>query len=309
MIAMVDVDEVAAKFMAVVPQNRQQRVHAALAVVLPAYSAGTIYNADYQDAKFTLDNAVADAYDEHVEKPFLWGKGYTPESEISTKLGLVAGLYSIVSFAKKLDKLKPPGAYGDALRSFADAVLPLAQLMNELKAKVVKGRKPNPEAAARRAAMLSKKKLRTCACCFRDIAVLGNGLIADHGYRLPRQWMKTASCPGRLFKPLEVSSEGLSYMVDVLTKDVASISKRKAGAKNVKSLTHTDWHGMAITVTPESPDWDVTFRNYKLNLERELDQAQRGLDDYKARLASWKPAEVKESALRPLVAELRSLLS
>jgi hypothetical protein len=288
--ARVNVDEVAAKFLSVIPAARQEKVRRALAIVLPAYGAGSIFNADYKDAKDALNRAVDDAYEENVQKPFLWGKGYTELSKIDIEIGLVMGLYTIPSFAKKVAKLKPPGAYGDALRAFAAAALPLAEVMKELKTKVVMGRKPNPEAAAKRAAIEAKKTMRTCACCFRSIAVLPNGLIADHGYRLPSQWMKTPSCPGGRFRPLEVSSDGLKYMVNGLTSRAETLSQSLSSVGDLKSITTTNWRGDKMVITPESQSWTLAFQNHKKNLELDLEMTRRSLADYKARLASWKPA-------------------
>jgi len=294
--ARVNADEVAAKFLSVVTAARQEKARRALAVVLPAYAAGSIFNADYKDAKDALNRAIEESYQANVRTPFLRGRGYTPEGgwspeyKIDQEVGHVSGLYEVLSFAKKVAKLKPQGAYGDALRAFAAAALPLAQLMNELKTKVVKGRKPDPEAAARRAAVDAKKTMRTCACCFRSIAVLHNGLIADHGYKLPSQWMKTASCPGGMFKPLEVSSDGLKYMVNGLTNMVKALSQQWANVNDLKSITNRDWDGKVTTLTPESLGWERAFQIYKFNLQREIGTTEQSLADYKARLASWKPA-------------------
>ena len=288
--APVNIDEAAARFLSVVPAARQEKARRALAIVLPAYAAGSIFNADYKEAKDRLNHLVDEAYEESVRKPFLWGKGYTPEYQIEQKVGSVYGLYSIISVAKKVEKVNPPGAYGDALRSFVAASLPLAQIMNELKARVVMGRKPNPEAAAKRAAVEAKKTMRTCACCFRSIAVLPNGLIADHGYRLPSQWMKTPSCPGGRFRPLEVSSDGLKYMVNWMTSRAEALSRSLSSVGDLKSITTTNWRGDKIVITPESQSWSLAFQNHKKDLELDLEMTQRSLADYKARLASWEPA-------------------
>jgi hypothetical protein len=305
----VDVEVVAAKFLAVVSPNRIETTRRALAIILSAYTAGSIYNTEYQDAKDILSRSVDDAYEELVQKPFLWGKGYTPESEIDGKIGIISGLHNCISGAKRVAKLKPRGPFGDALRAFFDATEPLAQIVASLKTKIIKGKKPNPAAAAKKAAQFANKTVRTCACCFRGIALLGNGLIADHGYQLPEPWQKTPSCPGRDFRPLEVSSDGLVFMVKNLKAQVEHLLKRQASTGQLTQLKKKNWKGEILTITPESPDWGKTLKDYVRDLKGDLDRTQDALKDFESKLAAWKPIVIEQRGLRALVSELREHLA
>lgn len=287
-----NVDEAGAKFLSLMPPEKRARAERALAVILPAYVQGEIFNVDYQDAKDTLNRLIDAAYEERIQKPFLWGKGYTPIYEIDSKIGSVSGLHQVISVAKKVAKLQPPGAYGDAQRAFAEAALPLALIVADLKAKVVKGRKPDPEAAARRAAVEARKNVQTCSVCFRGIAVLSNGRIADHGYTLPHRWHKTASCPGGMFRPLEVASDGLAFMVQQLTRQAAEIPKRIKEAKQATSLIEAygpSWDRKQRTITPADPSWRMVLQQRVGALEGELRETQSALADYQRRLAAWQP--------------------
>lgn len=287
-----NVEVVASKFLAIVPEAKRASAERALALVLPAYAAGSIYNVDYKDANSWLSRVVEAAYRAHVAERFLYGRGYSPESELENKIGSPYGLHACLSGAKKVAKLAPAGEFGDALRSFYDAVTPLAALMAGLKEKVAMGRKPsaNPKVAAP-----PVFPIKTCGCCFRAIAVLPNGRIADHGYRLPHHWGKTGSCPGRRFRPLEVSSDGLVYMVETFTAEEARLVKALAGVAGIKSLIkRKNCRGKVEVITPESPDWARVLAGHVADLNHALARARSGLTDYSKRLTNWKPETEKE---------------
>lgn len=288
----IDVDDAGAKFLSLIPPEKRARAERALAVILPAYKSGAIFNVDYEDAKGTLNRLVDAAYEAHIQAPFLWGKGYTEISELDSKIGSVSGLHQVISVAKKVDKLKPPGAYGDAQRAFAEAALPMALIVADLKSKVVKGRKPDPEAAARRAIVEAKKNVQTCSVCFRGIAVLSNGRIADHGYTLPHRWHKTASCPGAMFRPLEVSSDGLVYMVKQLTTQKRMLRERLDELPRATSLLETygpSWKRQQRTITPDDTSWHRVLRDHTGQVASDLRQTETALVDYQRRLDAWHP--------------------
>lgn len=304
--ANVDVDAVGTKFLALLPPEKRVRAERALAVILPAYAAGAIYNADYTDAKNTLNRLVDDAYEAHIQKPFLWGKGYTEVSKVDADMGPVMGLHNVISLAKKVAKLKQPSAhdypdastaatvaaYGDAQRAFVEGALPLALIVADLKSKIVKGRKPDPAAAARRAEVEARKNVQTCSVCFRGIAVLANGRIADHGYTLPQRWHKTASCPGSMFRPLEVASDGLSFMVKQLSAQAATLAKLIVQAPQLPRLSEMQgpaWKREQRIITPDDPEWARALARHLNVLERDRRETQAALVDYQQRLNSWRP--------------------
>ena len=75
---------------------------------------------------------------------------------------------------------RPPYA-SSRVRSFAAEALPLAEAVVSLKDKVVKGRAPSTGPAK---PVNPNKIVKTCPCCFRQIAVT-DGTMAHHGYQRP----------------------------------------------------------------------------------------------------------------------------
>jgi hypothetical protein len=301
-----DLDKVNAAFLSITSAKRMNGAKAHLARLLAGYEKGEIYNVEYKDAKDFLGRVVEETWRERTDRFWVGKGGNNPESAFLDYLGSIHGLHDVLSRKKKLDKMKPTtkiSKYGtaykvkdvnpefiNAAREIVNAAHPVALIVKELKTKVIKGRKPNPAAAARKAAQLAKKDMKTCACCFRSIARLKNGLIADHGYTLPRQWMKTASCPGRDFKPLEVSNEGLKYMVKQLKSRVEGLTSALAGIPKLKKLTRKKgWKGEVEVLTPDHPKWEQAVNLHRANLQQELKHTEDDLKSYQHKLDHWKP--------------------
>lgn len=300
----VDVDVVANKFLSITPAKRMNQVKSALGVLLPAYAKGEIYNTDYKNAKDILGYAVEGGWNERT-KHFWAGSGGSPESTFMWWFGNVGNLHDLISKKKKIDKLKPTTviskeqgrtvadvnpAYIQVAREFVNAAYPVALIVKEMKSKIIKGRKPNPAAVARRAAQLAKKDVKTCGCCFRSIARLRNGFIADHGYTLPQKWHKTASCPGGMFMPLEVSDDGLKYMVKIVGDRVKALTREVSRIPKLKKLSRKkNWKGDIETLTPDSPGWSSALKIHKANLEQELKRTKDDFKGYKDKLTHWKP--------------------
>jgi hypothetical protein len=294
---MPDYDAIAAKFLAILSpresERRRANVEQSLRNIFHGHQMGTIFNVDYKDAKDRLSRSVDDAWEYLHDKYRDSYATRTPEGKVLYNLSPIFGLYGCIAAQKKLPKQfaeENPSAQCRAdLITFFDATVPLALMVKELKSKVVMGRKPNPEAIARREAQEAKKIIRTCSVCFRPIAIYSNGYIADHGYRLPHQQGKTASCPGQRFRPLEVSSDGLVYMVKSLTHEVADLESQIAASARLASLSRTNFRREVLTFTPASPEWERELKIYRENLASELRHTRSDLHDYERRLAVWQP--------------------
>lgn len=307
-----NLDKIATDFLVIVPAKRLERASKHIQTVLTAYADGEIYNVVYKEAKDYLGRCAEEGYKARTGHFTGWDTTYPEQQEansgFSWYLGHVMGLHSTISLHKKLAKLKPTttvskhtGAkasevspeFIQAAQEVADAAQPLALLFKELKSKIVKGRKPNPEALARKAAELAKKDMKTCACCFRAIARLKNGLIADHGFTLPYQgWGRQGSCPGGDFRPLEVSDDGLKYMVNGLKGRVAQLTEEFAAAPNTKVITRSKnyWSKETEEITSEHNAFASLLAGLVSGLERDLKYATQDLKRLEKLLAEWKPS-------------------
>lgn len=296
-------DAAVAAFLALVPEDRRERTLDALATLCAAEVNGSIFNQDFITIKRTIDYSVDGGWDKFIGAPFWHGKGGHLDNDTEINNALQEIVYSCnpssaretLSAAKKLAKwtktYKITHPMVQAMIAFVSAVRPVAEALEAVKGTIVKGRKPNPEAQARKAAKLENAMPRaTCGCCFKTQAVLPNGKVHDHGYTLPRAWAKSASCYGRDFRPLEVSDEGPRFMVSLCAKHISNLNERIANFPSLTKLTKHSYSGKATVVTPADAEWTRTYDFQLAQLKSELAATKGDLANLKKVVAEWKAA-------------------
>lgn len=326
------------KFLALVAPERRDRCRAALDKLLSAAEGSPLYNVDYKDAKETLGRAFEELWKARVAAPFRHGKGFGhPQAALDDHLN-VYQLHTTPGQLKKLNRLKPATKLGyhkehrfdevdpamvAACRECLEAAAPLAELVKELKGKVVKGRKPNnsqpdPEALAKEAAK------RTCPCCFRAMALTADGRVVRHGWResggrrvgsYGNVW-HVGQCFGSGYEPYEVSCQGTkdyhAALLKVEAQMVEALATLEARPAKLHGSYKKGWGRNAETVKftlvddggdPENLTWKDrpdSYSNpagsYAWNLKQRLDQAKAELKMLRADLATlakavedWKP--------------------
>jgi hypothetical protein len=254
--------------------------------IIAGLEVGSIRNVVLNDAKDRISRAVYEAWRAHVNERFLnngkWQALPTAAQDLSDSI-LIMGLHDMIATSKKLAKTKATGPMVDAMTEFVRETLPLAEAVKSLKDKVIKGRAPS---AATSKPENPNKVVKTCPCCFRPIAV--RGTMVHHGYERPGHGWQTASCPGIRFKPLEVSNEGLIWLIDDTRVRLASMESAYAKRSSLSSLTIQEgakW----VQITNESPKWKREFDYHVARLKSEIDMTRAWLPELENRLAEWKP--------------------
>ncbi len=249
-----------------------------------------VRNADLQEAKHTLSRLVENAWRDHVAEPFLHGgKWETLPQEVNALCTSISvfGLHDLIATSRKLGRSSVEGEVVDAMRSFVAEVLPLAQTVASLKDKVVKGRAPSTEPTR---PANPNKVVQTCPCCFRQIAVQGEKMV-HHGYRRPGSGWQTASCAGIQFQPLEVSTEGLVWLIGELTRRLDSkvaIFEARDSLTVLKVKTRgkkDEW----TAVKKGDPAWAREFRVFVAQTEVEIGCGRRELLQLDGVLLKWTP--------------------
>ncbi len=288
-------------FLAAVPEGaRRDRLQRDLGVVIHGVDVGSILNVELKEARYSIDGEAEGIF-KRATAHFTAGMGGQLDPDFATNELLKAmhwdilfsGARTAISASKKLAKIKLAHPMVDAYRAAVALILPVALLLEEAKKVVVLGRRPpTPEVAAARAAKLAsvdKMDRATCGCCLGGQAVLENGLVHDHGYRLPSAWRKTASCYGRQFRPLEVSDEGPRFMVDLLegfeARTVASI----ASAQSATEFSF-ERRNVICTIRQGEVGFDSHRAGVISGLELDLRSARRELADFRKIVAEWKAA-------------------
>ncbi|CAM3648700.1 hypothetical protein [Bordetella flabilis] len=265
------------------------RFDMAVEQVLAGVEAGSIRNVVWRDAKETLSRIVDKAWKLHVSEPFFYGKWESHPEDVRLLYNsiMVMGLHDIISTSKKVSRSKASGPAVDAMRTFCAEVLPLSEAVASLKNKVVKGRAPS---LAPSKPVNPNKVVKTCPVCFRRIAVQ-RGTMAHHGYERPGSGWQTASCPGIQFKPLEVSSEGLEWLISTLHAQLATATRAydSRGTHPEFLLVKRMYNGPLERVTRDDPLWPQAFRRHVAQLEGEIAGLKREIPFLEKKLEAWEP--------------------
>ncbi|HSX23244.1 MAG TPA: hypothetical protein VLE97_10775 [Gaiellaceae bacterium] len=269
---------------------------------------GVIYGPEYKDAKETLSRQFDEAYSD-LRGPYMHSKGYTPDSEWEDKLGSYYGLHSAISVSKRLAKLPPaPSPQLDhEVREFFAATQPIAVMIADLKSKVVKGRKPNPDVIAKKAAVAASRLGRDgeCQICQRRHILDSRGNLVLHGYQRPGHGYIVGDCFGVGHPPWEVSSDALAEWIELLKKQSAEATQDAARVAKLTTITinrGSELNPKMVTLTKGDPSsydsrGSFSFESVIEKRVRDLKQQARWLsDDAKReaqRLKTWKPKPLR----------------
>ena len=272
---------------------RERQFRDALDVLSIGLSSG-MRKVTHDDLKHLFSNFVDKAYDKLVADPFMHAGRHEKLTEEARELAWsisTMSLHDVLSTKKKLDKTLATGPMVDAAKALIDEVHPLAVAMAALKTELVKGRAPpSPEQQARTQALENPDKIvKTCACCFRGIALAGQ-TMAHHGYERPGYGSQTSSCMGIRFKPLEVSSEGLVAILDSEKRHLAVLERSWAGRDKIVRLQDLR-DKKAPEITSTDPRWDRALASYVANLDSQMRFTTSSVAELQGRLDVWVQTE------------------
>lgn len=128
--------------------KRAEQLALIVAVLETAQTEGAIANARFQEAKTIVTRAVERAWEQEVERPFIWNRDYNAGEEERKAMLAFSGSpapHVMRSFDAKAAALGD-AASGIAARAFLDEVRPLMSLLDHCKRIAVK-RAPAPETA------------------------------------------------------------------------------------------------------------------------------------------------------------------
>lgn len=284
------------------------RARRSLDVILNGKLDGKIYGPEYKDAKESLSRRFDEAYTAIRNRHLQWGKGHTDDHEWEDKLGSHYGLHSAISVAKRLAKLPPaPNPMFDHdVREFFAATQPIAVMIADLKSKVIKGRKPNPNVIAKKAAVAASRAGRDgeCQICQRRFLLDSRGNLVLHGYQRPGHGYIVGDCFGVGYPPWEVSSDRLAEWIELLKTRSAQLAQeatRTAKLTTIDVNRGSERNPKFVTLSKgDPPGYDnrgrLSFEDELAKRVSDLKQQSKALaDDAKRetqRLKTWKPARV-----------------
>jgi hypothetical protein len=276
--------------------SRIAHTQRALDVILHGKLDGMIYGPEYKDAKDTLSRRFDDAYSA-LRSPYMTGKGLTPDSEWEDKLGSTYGLHSAISVAKRLAKLPPAPTpqFDQEVREFFAATQPIAVMIADLKSKVIKGRKPNPDVVAKKAAVAASRVGRDgeCQICQRRHILDSRGNLVLHGYQRPGHGYIVGDCFGVGHPPWEVSSDALATWIEQLkaqSGQLAQEADRTTKLTTINVNRGSERNPKIVTLTKDSPSFVGEIEKRVRALKQQSKWLADDATTATRRLKTWKPA-------------------
>jgi hypothetical protein len=184
------------------------------------------------------------------------------------------------------NKLKRPNHVPKEYADMVNVFYPITVNMDELKKFVVKGRRPSGKIAIEN----PNKIIMTCPCCGRKIAVGTNDRMVNHGFQRPGYGWLVGNCIGVNHKPLEVSDEGLRYMVELLTNEHEKLIEKSIKLSTCNSFTVYEFKKY-VTYTKGDDFFELKLSNAKRNVESKIDMVNYQLKEFNELIKNWKPNE------------------
>ena len=284
---------------------RPERLREVLDLLREKIEAGAMRKAEHEEIRMILGRSIEKSWEKTVSSPFFHAGKFAVQSEEANRLHLEcnhSSLHDLISTWRKLRKSSCYDAPVRAMRALANEVYPLAEVMAEMKGRLIAGRAAPVRAAAPAAPDPTDQIRGTCSCCFRSIAVLDTGEMAHHGYQRPGIGAQTSSCAGIRFEPLERSVAGLEWLIGHTRDQIARSETALAGKDGLEKLTILERRGrltLPRTVEKEHPDFPATLRAWERDHRLTITACESSLEMLGGALITWQAWHQERAAEPP----------
>lgn len=252
----------------------------------------SIYNQDYLRINQHIGNAIFKIFLDYVGEVYkTYDRNSIPKDILTIYDDICpTSLRSIPALKKRIDKCKSAHPLLTALQEMVSEIFPLVDIMTNLKGFIIKGRQPNTNTKSEN----PDKIVRTCPCCFRKIAIDTSGHMVNHGYKQSGNGYIVGNCFGVKFKPLEVSPDGVDFMINYYKTQYEKTKKNYDTRNQWTKLPYKPrYNSPIVEITLEHPQWENT-KNIKIaNIESELRYIERDLKTFQVIRKEWVAKEIE----------------
>lgn len=254
-------------------------------------ASGKVWNADFEDAKHSLNWAV---YKDESLRDLLLNSGDGKGSRASHAdypgindlyWALPSNVHEVASASKKYAKCrdKCPENVQAAADAFFAFWLPVNELFAKAKTMLVKGRRPSADVDESEKRTL--ENTGTCGVCGGNFKRNEDGALVNHGYKVEYHSFQ-GGCPGVGFQPWEVSPKGAESYADALDVYLLDLERelddwKKNGLPKVWSERKREY------LFPGGPEFSEAFDRLVRNREFQVRQVKSNLTYYRDRIAAW----------------------
>ena len=202
--------------------NISQKFENALKAIEQGVADKKMYNADYENFKYWINEGCDKALDAAAEpwrELYRQGQRNIPykESDPRFTIGYSVSPLHARGLLNRLKKYANEPAVAPYI-AVLEEVAPVGELLKQLKPFIVKGRRPNENPVE-----VDNTNTGVCPVCLRRQKLTFDSKMVDHGYTVPHGWGgRNGHCLGFKHAPYELSSEGCVYFL--------SIQQRVSGA-------------------------------------------------------------------------------
>ena len=213
--------------------NISQKFENALKAIEQGVADKKMYNADYENFKYWINEGCDKALDAAAEP---WREmsraGQRPSYNANDprfNIGYSVSPLHARGFLNRLKKYSNEPVVAPYV-AVLEEVAPVGELLKQLKPFIVKGRKPNPNPGPEP----NLTNTGICPVCLRRQKLTFDSKMVDHGYTVPQGWGgRNGHCMGFKHAPYELSNEGCIFFKGVLERqkqgNLEYIQKLEAG--------------------------------------------------------------------------------
>jgi hypothetical protein len=263
-----------------------------------AVESGVVWNADLEDLKSRLNSMV---WKERGGLVQVWlnarpaGK-YEFENEATESLywNAPSTVHDVKSWSKRVAKWAPKGNLPVGAQAFVDRWLPVAQLFDQAKPIIRKGRKPSETPRATQERTL--ENTGTCPVCSANVKRSADGTLVRHGYEV-QYGSFVGDCFGVGFQPFELTPNGAEKFLEALTFRRDQLENRKAEVERgdvvvtVKVADRKSKLGFRFeNVNPGDANYAGARSATLRELDSELRQVESYVQHFAQKIQGWKLA-------------------
>lgn len=244
---------------------------------------------DYNQLKTELESYADVIYNADWERLKQWGNSLLDDElraitnhlsfddDARWDFGLVY-LNQIPGRLKKIQGNEHPTI--NEIRSVLNRYETIHTLLQELKPKIIKGKKPTLN---RKTKPRTLENTGTCAVCGQNVKLDG-GLIVHHGFVVRGQ--RIGSCFGVGYQPWEVSPKGAEDYLESLKSQLQGLESysQKLESGEVGELYYRNQK-----ITPEDGMWGVALSSAIATTNSELRMLQCEIQQFTKKIETWQP--------------------
>jgi len=170
-----------------------------------------IFNQDFKSCCSSINEGVYQMRGKMIADPFFYGekrRSIPEELRDIWDASIISSLYNVPALQKRLSKCKCQHPAREVMNAFISELMPLVDLVRDLKPFVVKGRRPAEPKPPREPTGRQSRYRGTCQLC-EKLHKLPNGHLAKHGYEVAGFGFFNGVCWGAEHPPFEESCDFL----------------------------------------------------------------------------------------------------